>query len=153
MTPVLAALTILQVSFLLESTGLRIAAFITIHKINIWDKVQLDEWYEDLLSNVGAYLKLWFGEMRRTLQEICAEEFIVAFNALESLHLRPDLPEYLLPGQALFPHKLSQLLGLEVKVFFMTDNLSTIDVEEQVGLRAERPFSCRIGIKLLAKCA
>jgi len=57
--------------------------------------------------------------MFRAKVQICAEKLLIAVETLEILHTGPNLPKYLLPGQTLFSHKLSQLNWLETLIFIV----------------------------------
>ena len=69
--------------------------------------------------------------------ELWSVEKSFAIYAAERLHARPYFPVDFLPREALFAHKLRQLFSLEIFVFFMVNNLLTVHIKENFGLRTD----------------
>ena len=69
--------------------------------------------------------------------ELWPVEKSFAIYAAEGLHARPYFPVDLLPGEALFAHKLSQFFSLKLFVFLVVDDLLAVYIKEHFGLRTD----------------
>ena len=66
--------------------------------------------------------------MTGTEVQFRAEEMLIASDAIKCLHAGPYLPKDLFPWQALLAHEGCDLLWLEIVLFFMCCDLSTVYV-------------------------